>query len=56
MDLDLSEVPTCELVEELSKREGVDSVAVEPYEAYGIIVGEKTKTEKGPAVILTVID
>ena len=55
-EFDLSTVPTCELVEELRKREGVDSVNVEPYEPYGITVGEKTETEKGPAIILTVID
>ncbi len=56
MDFDLSTVPTCELVEELKKREGVDSVNVEPYEPYSITVGEKTETEKGPAVLLVVID
>lgn len=55
-EFDLSTVPTCELVEELRKREGVDSVNVEPYEPYSITVGEKTETEKGPAIILTVID
>ena len=56
MDFDLSAVSTCELVEELRKREGVDSVNVEPYEPYSITVGEKTETEKGPAVLLVVID
>jgi len=56
MDFDLSTVPTCALVEELKKREGVFTKTVEPYEPYGITVGEKTKTEKGPAIILTVID
>ena len=56
MDFDLSTVPTCELVEEIRKREGVASVNVEPYEPYSITVGEKTETEKGPAIILTVID
>ena len=56
MDFDLSTVPTCELVGELRKREGVFDKYVEPYEPYGITVGEKTETEKGPAIILTVID
>lgn len=56
MDFDLSAVPTCELVEELKKREGVDSVTVEPYELYSITVGNKKAEEKGPAVLLVVID
>ena len=56
MDFDLSTVPTCVLVEELRKREGVDSVNVEPYEPYSITVGNKKATEQGPAIILTVID
>lgn len=56
MDFDLSTVPTCELVEELRKREGVDSVNVEPYEPYSITVGNKKATEQGPAVLLVVID
>lgn len=55
-EFDLSTVPTCELVEELRKREGVDSVNVEPYEPYSITVGNKKATEQGPAIILTVID
>ncbi len=38
-EFDLSTVPTCELVEELKKREGVDTVNVEPYENYIIQTG-----------------
>jgi hypothetical protein len=55
-EFDLSMVPTYELVEELRKREGVLIKEVAPYEPYGITVGENTETEKGPAIILTVID
>ena len=55
-EFDLSTVPTCELVEELRKRKGVDSVNVEPYEPYSITVGNKKATEQGPAVLLVVID
>ena len=55
-EFDLSTVPTCELVEELRKREGVDSVNVEPYEPYSITIGDKAESEQGPAVVLVVID
>lgn len=41
MSFDLSAVPTCELVDELKKREGVWATSVEPYEDYSITVGEK---------------
>ena len=56
MDFDLSTVPTCVLVEELRKREGVFDKYVEPYEPYSITIGDKTESEQGPAIILTVID
>ena len=55
-EFDLSTVPTCELVEELRKREGVFTKDVEPYEPYSITVGNKKASEQGPAIILTVID
>lgn len=32
MSFDLSAVPTCELVDEFKKREGVWATSVEPYE------------------------
>ena len=41
MSFDLSAVPTCELVDELKKREGVWATSVEPYENYSITVGEE---------------
>lgn len=40
---------TCELVEELKKREGVEEITVEPY-------ATKQITVDGPAVILKIID
>ena len=40
MSFDLSAVPTCELVDEFKKREGVWATSVEPYEKYSITVGE----------------
>ena len=45
----LSEVPTCELVEELKRREGVESVELSPY-------AEATVAAEGPAVVLVVTD
>lgn len=45
----LSMFSTKELVEELSKREGVDTRMVEPYE-------DVTEKVNGPAIILVVID
>lgn len=47
---DIKDYKTCELVEELKKREGVKFEFVEPYEdkEIGII--------SGPAIVLTVID
>ena len=56
MDFDLSEVSTKELVEELRKREGVFTNIAEPYEAYSVKTGNDTRDDKGPAIILTVID
>lgn len=45
----LDDVPTKRLVEELSKREGVEQVIAEPYKDAQVRVN-------GPAIILTVID
>lgn len=45
----MDDVPTKRLVEELSKREGVEQVIAEPYEDAQVRVN-------GPAIILTVID
>ena len=46
---DLSEFATCELVEELRTREGVEVTDVEPYEEFRAEV-------EGPAIVLVVID
>jgi len=45
----LHRVPTCSLVEELTKREGVSAVEIDPY-------AEQMVHVTGPAVLLTVID
>lgn len=60
--MDLSKVPTCELVEKLKKREGVQTVSVEPYVEYEINVSDEGvgvgvyENETGPAIILIVTD
>ena len=56
MSFDLSAVPTCKLVDELKKREGVWATSVEPYEDYSIIVGEEKINDAGPVVILRIWD
>lgn len=54
---DLSKAPTKDLVEELKKREGVDSIQVEPYVSYEISVKENPPIKaEGPAIILNIID
>lgn len=45
----LTSVKTCELVEELKRREGVKAYIAEPYQA-------KTVTINGPAIVLVVTD
>ena len=45
----ISKFKTCELVEELLKREGVEENWVEPYE-------KKDITVDGPAIVLVIID
>ncbi|MFR8011320.1 MAG: BC1881 family protein [Clostridia bacterium] len=54
--MNLSKVPTCDLVEELSKREAVEKIVVEPYQDYKITVGEKETSDDGPVVILRIWD
>lgn len=56
MSFDLSVVPTCELVDELKKREGVWATSVEPYEKYSISVGEEIIKDRGPVVIFRIWD
>ena len=47
--MNIKEIPTCELVEELSKREGVEKIEIEPYKV------KITKLE-GPMIVLKIID
>lgn len=54
--MDLSKIPTAQLVEELSKREAVQKLNAEPYQPYHITVGETTVSDTGPVVILRVWD
>ena len=54
--IDLTAVPTCDLVFELRKREGVDEIVVEPYEPYYIRTAQKKVRDEGHAIILVVID
>ena len=52
----LSEFSTNELVNELTKREGVRMVSAEPYQLYSITAGGKEIKDDGPAVILIIED
>jgi hypothetical protein len=52
----LNNIPTCELVDELEKREGVEKVWVAPYEPYAVRSGAYKRIDDGPACILIVID
>lgn len=54
--MDLSQVSTAALVEELKKREAVETYIVEPYQSYQITVGEQTVSDIGPVVILRIAD
>lgn len=48
-DMDLREVKTCELVEELKRREGVQTEYAEPHK-------DRKITVNGPACVLIVTD
>ena len=54
--MELKDVSTKKLVEELAKREGVELLSVEPYEPYSIIAGGQTVNGGGPVVILRILD
>ena len=54
--MDLSKIPTADLVQELSKREGVEEFLLEPYQQIKIVVGDNTHIDYGPAVILNIQD
>ena len=54
--MNLSEIATADLVQELARREGVETVTVVPYEPYTVTTGGQTIQDAGPAVILLVTD
>ena len=49
-------VSTARLVKELSKREAVQKLNVEPYQSYKIKIGRRRISGTGPVVILRVWD
>ena len=53
---DLSMVSTAQLVKELSKREAVQKLNVEPYQSYKIKIGRRRISDTGPVAILRVWD
>ncbi len=54
--MDLAKVSTKELVEELSKREAVETISVKPYEKYSIEANGEKHDDEGPVVILKIWD
>lgn len=55
--MDLKNVSTKELVEELASRETVEKIVVEPYDPCSITVGnQKIYEDGGPVVILRIWD
>ena len=52
----LDELPTCELVEEISRRKGVYEIRVSPYEFFQIRSRGNNVNDEGPARILIVLD
>ena len=53
---DLSMVSTAQLVKELSKKEAVQKLNVEPYQLYKIKIGRRRISGTGPVAILRVWD
>lgn len=54
--MDLKNVSTKKLVEELASREAVEKIAVGPYEEYSISVGKQKIRDGGPIAILRIWD
>lgn len=54
--MNLKEVSTVDLVEELKKREGIDYIEVAPYECYGAHSEEYSYGDIGPATIIIITD
>lgn len=59
-NINLKNIPTCQLVEELKRRDGVEFVEIAPYVEYELKVydgdGEDNFSDEGPAIILKVFD
>ena len=54
--MDLKDISTKKLVEELANREAVEKIVIEPYEEYSITTKEQTIKDGGPVVILRIWD
>ncbi len=54
--MELKNASTKELVEELSKREAVEKITVQPYEEYSITAGDQKINSAGPVVIFRIWD
>jgi hypothetical protein len=57
--LNLQDIPTCDLVNELAKREGVINYSVDSGTPYDVVIGRPDGSEPmpyGPARILVVVD
>ena len=54
--MDLKNVSTKALVEELVSREAVEKTVIESYEEYSITVGKEKINDAGPVVILRIWD
>ena len=52
----ITDYTTKELQEELSKREGVQSIMIEPYQPYRIITPYNTIDDTGSAIVTINID
>lgn len=59
MEKFLKNISTKELCDELNRREGVQQIVVEPYEAIDVAVGNKAQklaVESGPCKVFVVYD
>ena len=54
--MDLTNVSTRELVEELEKREAVEVIRVKPYEKYSVEANGEKHEDEGPAVVIRIWD
>lgn len=54
--MELSNISTKELVEELVTREAVEKIMIHPYQEYKIIIENNEISDTGPAVLLRIWD